>query len=284
MNKTSWADEVDEPQAVPERQVIANADGTKTVIEHRLNDDGKLVKQTRRMRDKVVQEHVNRAVASRKKWAKFGAEAGSPAGPQLSTTTVGEVVWLKLSQYAAQQKQAEQEAAEQEKTIKLKNTRILCRICRQDHFTAKCPYKDTLVPLEEITGAAGAGAAPAADDASAAPAAEAKSSYVPPHLRAGGRGASSSLDALGERRDDLPKIRITNLSEYTQEEDIKQLCRPFGPVSRAFLATDRETRLCKGYAFVTFYDYDAAERAIAKLHGYGFDHLILNVEWAGPRQ
>ncbi|KAJ2710353.1 translation initiation factor eIF3 subunit g, partial [Coemansia spiralis] len=270
-------------QVLPEREVITNADGTKTITEYRLNDDGKVVKLTRRVRNKVVQEHVNRAVADRKKWAKFGAEQRSPAGPQPSTTTVGEAVWLKLSQYAAQQKQMEQEALEQEKAAAVKTSRILCRICRQDHFTAKCPYKDTLVPLEEITGAAAA-ASDAAAGASAG-AGEGKSSYVPPHLRAGGRGAagSSSFDPLGDRRDDLPKIRITNLSEYTQEEDIKNLCRPFGPVSRVYLATDRETHMCKGFAFVTFFDAESAERAIAKLRGYGFDHLILHAEWAAPR-
>ncbi|KAJ1728379.1 translation initiation factor eIF3 subunit g [Coemansia biformis] len=284
MSKTSWADEVDE-QVLPEREVILNADGTKTVAEYRLNDDGKVVKQTRRVREKVVQEHVNRAVASRKKWAKFGAEEKSSPGPQISTTTVGEVVWLKMSQYAAQQKQMELETLQQEKAATIKSSRILCRICRQDHFTAKCPYKDTLVPLEEITGAAsGAAGSGEAAAGGAAGAGEAKNAYVPPHMRAGGRAAASaSFDPLGEKRDDLPKIRITNLSEYTQDEDIKSLCRPFGPVSRVFLATDRDTRMCKGYAFVTFYDYESAERAIAKLHGYGFDHLILNVEWAGPR-
>ncbi|KAJ2754833.1 translation initiation factor eIF3 subunit g, partial [Coemansia nantahalensis] len=282
MSKTSWADEVDE-QVLPEREVISNADGTKTIAEYRLNDDGKVVKLTRRVREKVVQEHVNRAVADRKKWAKFGQEERSPAGPQQSTTTVGEAVWLKLSQYAAQQKQMEQEAMEQEKAAAIKSSRIRCRICRQEHFTAKCPYKDTLVPLEEITGTAAAGASgDAAPGAAAARASETKNSYVPPHLRAGGRagaGPSSAFDSLGERRDDLPKIRITNLSEYTQDEDVKNLCRAFGPVSHVYLATDRETRMCRGFAFVTFYDTDSAKKAIEKLSGYGYDHLILSAEW-----
>lgn len=28
--------------------------------------------------------------------------------------------------------------------------KILCRICKGDHFTTKCPYKDTLQPLDEL--------------------------------------------------------------------------------------------------------------------------------------
>jgi len=38
---------------------------------------------------------------------------------------------------------------------KLGGKKVLCRICQGDHFTAKCPYKDTLEPLG--LGAAGAG-------------------------------------------------------------------------------------------------------------------------------
>ncbi|KAJ1825500.1 translation initiation factor eIF3 subunit g, partial [Coemansia sp. RSA 2703] len=45
-NTTNWADDDDEldEQGLPETQVIANDDGTKTIIEYRMNDDGKKVK------------------------------------------------------------------------------------------------------------------------------------------------------------------------------------------------------------------------------------------------
>ncbi|KAJ1956509.1 translation initiation factor eIF3 subunit g [Linderina pennispora] len=269
--KTSWADEIDD-QVLPAAELISDVDGIKTVVEYRFNEDGKKVKVTRRIKTKVIQEHVNRAVAERKKWVKFGAEKGSAPGPNISTTNVGEVVTLKLSQYAAKQQQEEAEAAKEDKGLTLKSSRILCRICRGEHFTAKCPYKDTLVPLEEITGAA-----EKKDGAAAAAPAATTSSYVPPHMRAGAKAHGAGP---GEKRDENPTIRITNLSEDTQEADLNQLCRPFGAIARVFMAKDRETGYCKGYAFVSYYDHDAAERAIAKLHGYGFDNLILNAEWA----
>ena len=34
-----------------------------------------------------------------------------------------------------------------------------------------------------------------------------------------------------------------------------------------------------GYAFVTYETKDQADRAIAKLEGYAYDHLILHVEY-----
>ena len=33
----------------------------------------------------------------------------------------------------------------------LLSKKILCRVCKGDHFTLKCPYKDTLKPLQDLT-------------------------------------------------------------------------------------------------------------------------------------
>ncbi|KAJ1661661.1 translation initiation factor eIF3 subunit g [Coemansia sp. RSA 1813] len=290
MVNTSWADDVDEPQQQVslEPQVINNEDGTKTVIEYRTNGDGKKVRLTRRIREKVVQEHVNRAVAERKKWVKFGAEEKSPPGPNISSTTLAEQVMLKLSQYAAQQKQSEMEEEEQQQKQQALNkpTRILCRVCRGDHFTAKCPYKGTLVSVEGIIEGAGggdadgsgAGATAAAAGAEKAGGESGASSYVPPHMRAGA-SKGPGID-FRERRDDRPTIRITNLSEDVREADVKELCMPFGQTTHTFVPLHRDTGKCKGYAFVSFYEHSSAERAIAKLSGFGYDNLILKAEWA----
>ncbi|KAJ2325238.1 translation initiation factor eIF3 subunit g, partial [Coemansia sp. RSA 2673] len=171
------------------------------------------------------------------------------------------------------------EALEAEKAATVKSSKILCRVCRGEHFTAKCPYKGSVVDID-IGGSAEQ--APVADEAPAAGGA-ARSAYVPPHMRAGGRGSLGAGDArggAGDRRDENPTIRITNLSEDTTEPDVNQLCRPFGPLARVFVATDRSTGYCKGFAFVSYSDHDSAEKALAKLNGHGFDNLILNAEWA----
>ncbi|KAL1916794.1 uncharacterized protein VTP21DRAFT_5498 [Calcarisporiella thermophila] len=291
--KASWADEVGEELDQFQPQIFTDENGLKTVIEYRINDDGKKVKITRKIRTKLVQEHVNRAVAERKKWAKFGQEAGKQPGPDLSTTTVGENIALKLSW--ASSKHAVETEADQDAKVKaaLKGKKILCRICKGDHFTTKCPFKDTLAPLDEITASLGASAgagesgaataaASGAKEPEPAPSAEQPSSggkYVAPHLR-GDRKGDRTGDSPREKRDDTATLRVTNLSEETTEADLYDLFRRFGQIGRVYLARDRETNICKGFAFVSFVLREDAAKAQQTLDGYGYDNLILHVEWA----
>lgn len=109
--------------------------------------------------------------------------------------------------------------------------------------------------------------------------------------------------------DDNATIRVTNLSEDTRETDLQELFRPFGSISRIYLAKDKNTGQSKvrdsfqghvqhvaaqndsnhtspsffrlqGFAFISFHRREDASRAIAGVSGFGYDHLILNVEWA----
>lgn len=51
---------------------------------------------------------------------------------------------------------------------------------------------------------------------------------------------------------------------------------------RVFLAKDRERQTSRGFAFVSFLSKGDAQRAMDELQGYGYDHLILRLEWANP--
>lgn len=64
---------------------------------------------------------------------------------------------------------------------------------------------------------------------------------------------------------------------------MQELFSPFGPISRIYIAYDRETGESRGFAFVNFVHRDDAARAVAKLDGHGYDNLILRVEFAAPR-
>ena len=85
---------------------------------------------------------------------------------------------------------------------------------------------------------------------------------------------------MNRNRDDLPTLRVTNVSEDASEDDLRDLFSRFGKVFRVYIGRDRETGIGKGYAFVSFEDRANAERAMHKVHGMGYDNLILNCQWS----
>ncbi|ORY41022.1 translation initiation factor 3, subunit G [Rhizoclosmatium globosum] len=265
-----------------------NDDGTKTVIDIRINDDGKKVKVTSKIRTKTVTSQVNPAIARRRNLRKFGDCTGLKAGPDTDSTSFGEIVHLKL---AASAKSADLDAPnpEDEKIIKdkLSSAKISCRICKGDHFTAKCPFKDSHQHILAGGGGGGdetlAGLSRSKTDA-AGPAVGTTGKYVPPGMRGGAGGDQSRGARMDGDRDDLPTVRISNLSEDTTENDVRDLIARFGHTARVFVARDRDTNTCKGFGYVTFYDKFDAERCIAALNGYGYDNLILSAELAKNKQ
>lgn len=123
----------------------------------------------------------------------------------------------------------------------------------------------------------------AAPDANA-PGASQGGKYVPPSMRAGAENRrGETMYGKGGNRDDLPTLRITNLSEETAEPDLWDLFGRFkntyGRIHRIFVGKDQETGLCKGFAFVSFEDKRDAERAMEKINGLPYDHLILACAW-----
>ena len=114
--------------------------------------------------------------------------------------------------------------------------------------------------------------------AASAPSAVGPSKYVPPSMR--NRGPGESMGRPGGSRDDLPTLRVTNISEDTQENDLRDLFGTFGRVARVYVGRDRETGIGKGFAFISFEDKSTAQKAMDKMHGRGYDSLILNVQWS----
>lgn len=154
---------------------------------------------------------------------------------------------------------------------------MVCRTCgkKGDHWTSRCPYKDLAPQSEGFVDKP-----PTADGSVTATSGPAKGTYVPPSLRA---GAERTTGSDMRRRNDENSVRVTNLSEDTREPDLLELFRPFGAVSRVYVAIDQKTGMSRGFGFVNFVSREDAQRAINKLNGYGYDNLILRVEWATPR-
>ena len=99
-------------------------------------------------------------------------------------------------------------------------------------------------------------------------------------MRAGaGRGAGESMRGPGNR-EDLPTLRVTNISEDTLENDLRELFGVFGRVARVYVGRDRETGAGKGFAFVSFEERAVAQKALERVNGKGYDNLILSVQWS----
>lgn len=269
-----WADDdVDVAQPI----ITTNADGTKTVITFKINEQGQKVKLTQKIKDVIVQEKVNKDVASRKKWAKYGAEKGAAPGPDIATTQIGDIVELKLgTSWREIEREEEKEKKNAEKT---QSSSIKCRTCGGAHFTSKCPYKDTLGAVDPAAAAGDDSEVPAS--AGAAPV---SGKYVPSHLRnKGGLGLSDAQER--RERDDSTTLKISQLNEIVTEQMLRDtLLANFGEVARVNIVRNRETGRSKGLAFVQFYSEQQAKTALERLNGKGFHNLILQVEWSKPRR
>jgi len=309
---TSWADRV-ELEEQTEGDLPAPSEhyderkGIKTLTEYKFNEDGKKVKVVRTF--KIEKRKVAKSIATRKStWKKFGASKNDKPGPDPATTIPSEEIYMQFVSAkdgdAVEGGAASAAAQDDDPMNKLKGQKIVqCRVCKGDHWTTKCPYKDKLAPIEEkLTEAElensakestptgpGAGAAP---KPAPAPAGSAPGKYVPPSLRskekggsadrAGGGGSGGESMPSNRNRDEAATIRVSNLPEDIRESDLQELFRSFGGIARIYLAKDKVTHQPKGFAFINFHKREDAAKAIAGVSGYGYDHLILNVEWAKP--
>jgi len=187
--------------------------------------------------------------------------------------------------------------------------KVQCRLCKGDHWTTKCPHKDSLQPIMDSTNEnisatttttsttttssttnqgqnnqTGTSAEPTANrwvsQRVQQRAQQGGNSYPQDRERPSTRSNNYSGRGSDMRKQEEATIRVTNLPEETQEQDLRDLFTPFGPVSRVFLAKDKITNVSKGFAFITFNEKKDAQKAIECVSGFGYDHLILKVEWA----
>lgn len=167
---------------------------------------------------------------------------------------------------------AEEAKASEDNMSKSGAVLMVCRLCHMkgDHWTARCPQKDLLSLMDNSSKADTSTSAGTGNGA-----------YVPPSKRGGVDRIVTGSDM--RRRNDENSVRVTNLSEDTREPDLRELFEPFGTVARAHVAIDQNTRMSRGFGFVNFVSKQDAQRAIDKLDRYGYDNLILRVEWAAPR-
>jgi RNA recognition motif-containing protein len=81
----------------------------------------------------------------------------------------------------------------------------------------------------------------------------------------------------------MKNLFVGNMSFQTTESDLRALFEPFGPVTRAHIAIDRETGRSRGFAFVEMPNDADAAKAIAALDGKDVGGRNLKVNEARPK-
>lgn len=264
---------------MPEECVINNPDGSKTITSFKI-EGGKKLKITQRVKEIVITEKVNKSIAERKKWAKYGAEKDSGPGPNLSTTKLGEELYLRLA--PSWKEVNEQEEKQKGKQQNEKNG-FMCRACGiSGHFTSMCPFKDVLGELSVNSKAESIG--DSATESAATPPTATSGKYVPPSRRIGGRDPSSDAYKCQRESDDAMTLKICQLNENADEITIKQkLLSPFSSIPRVSVVRNKENGKSRGIAYITFSSEKEAETALRLLDGRGFMNLVLTAEWSKPR-
>lgn len=259
--------------------------GIKTVIEY-TERDGKTYKVTRKVKQTTVTNWTNRSITERKSMQKFGKPVSN--GPESEKQLIArneEEVPIELSKKLAAQPSIKDDAEDKfyEESLSMaenltREKKVWTDMNRERQLDRDSTgiTRDTTEGEKPAEGAAategGPGGAPA-------------SKYVPPSLRQGaGKG-----DGKGGKGGDMSQqqeasLRITNLSEDVREGDLQDLFGQFGRLQRVYLAKDMTTYQSRGFAFVTYYNREDAQKAITKLNGHGYDNLILQVQFAKPRQ
>lgn len=262
---------------LPPKQVIGpDENGIKKVVEYKFSDEGNKVKITTTTRTrKLANARLSKRAVERRSWPKFGDAVHEDVGSRLTMVSTEEILLERPRAPGSKPDEPKVGGDSLAQLGKGGAVLMVCRTCgkKGDHWTSRCPYKDLATQAEGFVEK------PSVSEATAAASGATKGTYVPPGMRAGAERTGSDM----RRRNDENSVRVTNLSEDTREPDLLELFRPFGAVSRVYVAVDQKTGMSRGFGFINFVNREDAQRAINKLNGYGYDNLILRVEWATPR-
>lgn len=109
--------------------------------------------------------------------------------------------------------------------------------------------------------------------------------YVAPggRITTGGSSSLAAMAATGNDQQSENTIRVSNLTKNVTDEDLLELFSHFGRVHRVSLPRDKDgNKEPRGFAYIAYVDRKDAEKAMEGLQGYGYDHLIIKLEWAKP--
>ena len=259
-----WGDDLDEEEVVPEvvedslpeRTVVGPDDkGVKVITEWSRNDKGQKVKTVRRVRVVTRTRRVSKKVKERREtWKRFGQfyadEAAIDQRDEETTTFVSKEDIFIESKEDQERAERENDQYGDQLVNKLQEAYRKRRMKEQLADQGLTLDEDgNVVSSSAAAGGAKGGLAGAPQNRGPSPRARspwaaARESMFPPSQRAGGSKFASRDDddsSAGKSN----QIRINNITEDASEDDIRELCRPFGHVTRLYLAKDRETQISR---------------------------------------
>lgn len=248
------------------------------MVEYKKNEQGETVKITTRTRVVKIEKKQYEVEKERKKWRRFGGALKEQEGESVTARALEDVPFERVAQQ--KQTQEEKKAANIQQALQGSDKQAIVGSLKDMLYQRRMARQ-----LAAARGQIAAPEKPPEDDdvPGALPTAGKSGGFVPSILRNRPAGAAAVGDSMDMKRREENSVRVTNLSEDTREDDLRELFSPFGPISRIYIAYDRETGENRGFAFVNFVYREHADKAIQKLDGWGYDNLILRVEWAQPR-
>lgn len=283
-----WADETDElgVGGLPPREERMLDNNRKEVVEYDISEDGFLQKTTKTFKISKVTRRVSKTVAARQNWQKFGDCAGMLPGREsgVSVISADEIYmeWVEKKDWDEDQVDEEEDyrkMAAKDIQSRLKMERFMQR--REERRLGYSNWAQRMsmeAAAKDPNGIPPPGVNPGGALGGVLGGGTGK--YVPPSKRAGASQEGESMYS----RDDSATVRVSNVSPGTEESDLAELFSHYGPIRRIFLSKDKITGESKGFAFVAYHNVAHAKKCIEKLDGYGYDHLILRVEWSKPKE
>ncbi|CAO2824100.1 unnamed protein product [Amaranthus hypochondriacus] len=80
-----------------------------------------------------------------------------------------------------------------------------------------------------------------------------------------------------------PKLFVSGLSKFTNDEKLKEAFAPFGQLLEARVIVDRPTGISKGFGFVTYASIEEANKAREEMNAKFLDGWVIFVDPAKPR-
>jgi translation initiation factor 3 subunit G len=227
-------------------------DDKKYITIYTKDELGIITKHTKIYRIETRKIKMNKDVAERRTWEKFGVSKGLPPGPDKASTNI--VYDEVFFEFTNNNKIADDKEEDSGGIFGSSNkSAVTCRHCGGNHWSIKCTNKGGDGPSDNgpSTGTVEL---------------ESRGKYVPKFKRDG-------VDTSKENRN-RNTINITNISTNSTDQDVRDLFHNYGRISRLYYNE------FKGFAYLTYSSLDACEKAIEAVNGHPYDHLILSVKMA----